>query len=73
MPQFNKDELEEIKKIKEIMEPKENVLLIARQARFKPGGALVAPNTIFATEKRLIIRNPTMLGLRASIESIPHD
>jgi len=72
MPQFSKDELEEIEKIKEILEPKENVLLIAKQARFKPGGAFVTPNTIFATEKRLIVRNPTMLGLRASIESIPY-
>jgi len=73
MPQFSNDELQEIEKIKEILEPKENVLLIAKQGRLKPGGALVTPNTIFATEKRLIIRNPTMLGLRASIESIPYD
>lgn len=34
---------------------------------------MVTPNTIFATEKRLIVRNPTMLGLRASVESIPYD
>jgi len=55
-----------------MLEPGEGVLLVARQGRLKPGGALVTPNTIFATEKRLIIRNPTMLGLRASVESIPY-
>ena len=70
---IHKDELKEIKKIKGILDPKEKILLIAKQARLKPGGALVTPNTIFATEKRLIIRNPTMLGLRASMESIPYD
>jgi len=37
-----------------------------------PGGALTTPNTIFATNKRVLIRNPTMLGLRASIEDIPY-
>ena len=37
-----------------------------------PGGSLVTPNIIFATNKRLIIRDPTTLGLRAGIESIPY-
>ncbi len=70
---FSTDELSEIKKIKEILESDENVLVVARQGRLKPGGALVTPNTIFATERRLIIRNPTMWGLRASVETIPYD
>lgn len=70
---FSKDELREIKKVKKILDPDEKILIVAKQGRFKPGGALVTPNTIFATEKRLIVRNPTMLGLRASVESIPYD
>jgi len=70
---FSKDEAKEIEKIKEMLDPDEHVLVIAKQARFKPGGALTAPNTIFATEKRFVIRNPTMLGLRASVESVPYD
>lgn len=70
---FSKDELKEIKKIEEILDPHENILMVAKQGGLKPGGALIAPNIIFATEKRLIIRNPTMLGLRASVESIPYD
>jgi hypothetical protein len=40
----------------------------------KPGGsALATPNIVFATDRRLIIRNPTMLGMRENIEDIPYD
>jgi hypothetical protein len=40
----------------------------------KPGGsALATPNIVFATDKRIIIRNPTMLGMRENIEDIPYD
>jgi hypothetical protein len=62
--QLSKDILKEVTKIKDILEPEEEVLIVVRQGRLKPGGAMTAPNTIFATEKGLIIRNPTMLGLR---------
>ncbi|MFM8659569.1 MAG: SHOCT domain-containing protein [Candidatus Nitrosotenuis sp.] len=45
-------------------------MLSATQSRIRPGGAsILTPNTIFATTKRIIIRNPTMLGLRESTES----
>ena len=70
--QLSKDELKEVTKIKDILEPEE-VLIVVRQGRLKPGGAMTAPNTIFATEKELIIWNPTMLGLRVSVEDIPYD
>ncbi len=41
----------------------------ATQSRIKPGGATgINPNTIFVTEKRVIIRNPTRLGLGENIE-----
>lgn len=71
--EFDEEELDEIKKIQEFLEPSENVLTMAKQGKLTSGGALVAPNTIFATDKRVIIRNPTMMGLRASIEDIPYD
>jgi hypothetical protein len=71
--EFDKDELDEIKRIQEFLESDEKVLALARQGKFTTGGALVAPNTIFATDRRVIIRNPTMMGLRASLEDIPFD
>jgi hypothetical protein len=33
---------------------------------------LATPNIVFATDKRVIIRNPTMLGMRENIEDIPY-
>jgi hypothetical protein len=39
-----------------------------------PGAAsLTTPNTIFATDRRLIIRNPTMLGARQNVEYFDYD
>jgi hypothetical protein len=35
--------------------------------------ALTTPNTIFATDRRLIIRNPTMLGARQNVEYFDYD
>lgn len=67
------DGQKEIEKIRERLDPNETVLLVAKQGKLKPGGAITTPNTIFATNKKLIIRNPTMLGLRESIEEIPYD
>lgn len=66
------DEREEAEKIKDYLEPGEEVLLIAKQSRIKPGGSMTTPNIIFATDRKLIIRNPTMLGLRESVEVIPY-
>lgn len=63
----------EIKDIKHILEEGEKVLVYATQSRLKPGGNLVTPNKIYATNKRIIIRNPTMLGLRSSIEYYGYD
>ena len=39
----------------------------------KPGGSAVTPDTIFVTNKRVIIRNPTMLGAREKIDTIAFD
>ncbi len=51
--------------IAKILEPGENVLLAAQQAR---STNLVNPDTIFVTTNRLMIRKPTSLGLRKNIE-----
>ncbi len=70
----DKDELEEIRKIANRLGQDEKVRFVAKQSRMKPGGsALATPNIVFATDRRIIIRNPTMLGMRENIEDIPYD
>jgi len=68
------EDLEEIRKISNKLDQNEKVLFVAKQARNIPGGAIISsPNTVFATDKRLIIRNPTMLGMRENVEDIPYE
>ena len=70
----DKAELEEIRKIANRLDQDEKVRFVAKQSRVRPGGsALATPNIVFATDKRIIIRNPTMLGMRENIEYIPYD
>lgn len=69
---FSSDEMDEIRKIQIYLESGEQILLVARQSRIRPGGSLTTPNIIFATDRKLVIRNPMMLGLRESIEVIPY-
>lgn len=69
----NKDELNEIKKIQEMLNPDEEVLLVARQSKIKPGGSHFSPNTIYATDRRLILRDPYMLGIKENVVDIPYD
>jgi len=67
-------ELDEIKKIADRLDSDEQVIIVAKQSRFKPGGSVITtPNIIFATNKRLILRNPTMLGLRENVEDYSYD
>ena len=49
------------------------MIIVARQARILPGGSYVTPNTIYATEKRLIIRDPYLLGIKENLIDIPYD
>jgi hypothetical protein len=69
----DQDELSEISKIKNMLNPNEKVLLVARQSRLLPGGSAMTPNIVIATERRIIIRNPYMLGLKSEIVDIPYD
>ena len=62
----------EIEKIREYLDKEEEILVVSRQQRMVPGGSLFTPNTIFATNKKLIIRNPTMFGLRENVEYFHH-
>jgi hypothetical protein len=68
------NELSEIEKVKEFLDPDETVHIVAKQTRRKPGGAIMlAPNSIIVSNKRLIITNPSMAGLRKSIQDFPYD
>ncbi len=69
--EFNDKEKSEIEKVKQILEVAEIIKTVARQSKIMPGGSLVTPNIIFATDKRIIIRDPSTLGLRSGVESIP--
>jgi hypothetical protein len=69
----NKDELNEIEKIKNMLNPNEKVLLVARQSRFLPGGSALTPNVVIATDRPIIIRDPYDLGFRSEIVDIPYD
>ncbi len=69
----NKDDLKEIKKIRHMLNPNEEVFVVARQSRFKPGGSKFTPNVVFGTDRRIIIKDPSMLGLRENVVDIPYD
>ena len=65
--------LNEIEKIADRLDEGEKVLEVATQSKLKPGGANFSPNTVFATDRRLIIRNPTMFGARQNVEDFEYD
>src|ERR687892_1372216 len=67
------DDYKEIDKIKEMLNPYENVLIVARQSRVLPGGSYVTPNIIYATTKRIILRDPYLLGIKENVIDIPYD
>ena len=69
----DKKALNEIEKIVDRLEDGEEILEVAKQSKIKPGGSNLTPNTVFATDRRLIIRNPSMLGARQNIESFDYD
>jgi len=67
------EELGQIEKIEKILNTDEKVLLVARQSRFMPGGSALTPNNVIATDRRVIIRDPYMLGLKSELIDIPYD
>lgn len=69
----DEDELDEIKEIAEMLNPDEKVLVVAKQSRLKPGGSHLSPNVVYATDRRIIIRDPSMLGLKQEIIDIPYN
>jgi hypothetical protein len=72
-PFTDNDDLDDISKIAEMLNPDEKVLLVARQSRIKPGGSHFIPNIIYATDRRIIVRDPYMLGIKENVVDIPYD
>jgi Bacterial PH domain/Short C-terminal domain len=72
-PFTDNDDLYDISKITEMLNPDEKVLLVARQSRIKPGGSHFTPNIIYATDRRIIVRDPYMLGIKENVVDIPYD
>ena len=62
--------IDEIIKIAERLDEDEKVIMVIRQTKnpLKPGSSLITPDIIFATTKKIIIRNPSAFGLRQNIE-----
>jgi len=70
--QFDADELSEIDRVKNMLDATEVIKAVARQSKLMPGGKLITPKTLFATDKRLLIRDPNLLGLRSDVDAIPY-
>lgn len=53
--------------MKSMLAEGEKILIIAEQSRTLPGGSLFTPNTIFVTNRRVLFKDPELLGLKANI------
>ncbi len=71
----DKTQLAEIEKVADRLEADEEVMLVAKQTKnlLKPGGSLFTPNNIIVTNMKIIIRNPSALGLRQKVEMYTFD
>lgn len=53
--------------IKTMLMPGEEVIMVASQARGKPGGSVSTPDKIHLTNMRVLHKNPKLFGLKAEI------
>lgn len=70
---FSNNEFEQIGKIRHRLDNDEHVQFIARQSRHRPGGSFITPDTMFVTNKRIVIKDPSLLGVRENIVSVSYD
>jgi hypothetical protein len=47
----DKEDLEEIKEIAQMLNPNEEVFVVARQSSLKPCGSAFTPNIVFGTDR----------------------
>ncbi|MGH1522355.1 MAG: PH domain-containing protein, partial [Nitrosopumilus sp.] len=67
------DNSDEIKKIKKYMNQDERILYVTGQEKEKQLRSATNASMIFVTDKRIIIRNTTSLGMKDVIEDMPYD
>lgn len=60
------------REVAEMLLPGEQVLLVAEQSRVALGGSFTTPNKIYLTNRRLIFRNPQLLGLKADLNDFSY-
>lgn len=60
------------KEIRAILNPGEEVLLTASQARGVPGGSISTPNRIYITNMRVLFKDPKLFGLKANIVDVSY-
>ena len=70
---FNDKEIEEIQRVSKRLDSDEEVEIVAKQSKLRPGGSKTTPDTIFVTNKRLLIRDPSLFGAQEDFESITYD
>ena len=58
--------------MRHMLKPNEEVFVVARQSRLKPDGSAFTPDIVFGTDRRIIIKDPSMLGLRENVVDIPY-
>ncbi len=61
---------EEAEAVQDLMWPGEQIRLTVKQRRVGPGGSVMTPTSVVATNKRLIILNRATLGIRRDYEVI---
>jgi hypothetical protein len=69
----DENELDEIRRIANRLVKDEKVIFVTKQSRFKPGGSKSSPATFFVTSQRLIVRNPSMMGMRENFSFVHYD
>lgn len=69
---IHKAELEQLESIKKILVEGEEVELMVVQRRLGPGGALIYPKIVVATNKRIIIETRRMMGTHTDYDVITY-
>ena len=62
-----------VKDIRNELLPDERVEMTTKQRRFSPGGAILTPSTLIATNRRLIVLYRTEFGFKKVYEIIPYN
>jgi hypothetical protein len=55
------------------MLPGEIPYVVAKQSRVRPGGSMLSPAAIVATDRRVLFRNPKLFGLKENLKEVTYD